>query len=87
MSGRLADPNQSVESRRACEDVTTPTLSITGASMRDAPSTDNRVVTNGCGSVTSSEASLAICEVDFNCDGAVDFFDHDEFVAAFERPC
>jgi hypothetical protein len=31
--------------------------------------------------------SSAACSVDFNLDGFVDFFDYDEFVAAFELGC
>ncbi len=37
-----------------------------------------------CGSVTSNPATLTICPADFNCDGATDFFDYDDFVVAFE---
>ncbi len=40
-------------------------------------------LTNSCGSVTSSPASLAVCLGNFNCDGAVDFFDYLDFVGAF----
>jgi len=40
--------------------------------------------TNPCGSVNSSQARIAICEPDMNCDGFVDFTDFDQFVTAFE---
>jgi hypothetical protein len=42
------------------------------------------VVTTSCGDVTSRSSSLAICPVDINCDNFVDFFDYDDYVAAFE---
>jgi hypothetical protein len=40
----------------------------------------------GFGGATSPvfESPLNICAADFNCDGAVDFFDYDDFVIAFE---
>ena len=30
---------------------------------------------------------LTICTADFNCDGALGFFDYDAFVVAFEAGC
>ena len=42
------------------------------------------VVTAACGSAASDTARLAVCPADINCDGFLDFFDDDEFVAAFE---
>ncbi|MEK6703959.1 MAG: hypothetical protein AABZ53_17005, partial [Planctomycetota bacterium] len=67
--------------------VTTPTLRITRVALGDAPSNYNWVVTNGCGSATSTDTALVVCAGDFNCEGAFDFFDYDDFVAAFETPC
>lgn len=40
-------------------------------------------LTNSCGSVASSPATLSVCIGNFNCDGAVDFFDYLDFVGAF----
>ncbi len=42
------------------------------------------VVTNACGSVTSSAARIDVCRPEFNCDGFLDFFDYADFVSAFE---
>lgn len=42
------------------------------------------VVSNGCDSLTSDAVRLTVCPADFNCDGALDFFDYDDFVIAFE---
>ena len=42
------------------------------------------VVTNDCGSIICNPARLTICSADFNCDGALDFFDYDDFVIALE---
>ncbi|MEK6702336.1 MAG: hypothetical protein AABZ53_08740 [Planctomycetota bacterium] len=63
--------------------VTTAVLTIANASLADqaAYSCD---VGNLCGSFTTESGSLAICGADFNCDGATDFFDYDDFVVAFE---
>jgi hypothetical protein len=44
-------------------------------------------VSNGCGSVRSSAATVTLCFADFNCDGFQDFFDYDDFVGAFELGC
>ncbi len=40
--------------------------------------------TNACGVSNSVPASLTLCPADVNCDGFLDFFDYDDFVAAFE---
>jgi hypothetical protein len=40
--------------------------------------------TNACGVSTSLPAMLTLCSADVNCDGFLDFFDYDDFVAAFE---
>ncbi len=61
---------------------TTPTVNI--RSIRGLGGNFRCIVTNACGSVNSDEATLTICPADFNCDGALDFFDYDDFVAAFE---
>ena len=41
-------------------------------------------ISNGCGSVTSSNATITLCPADFNCDGFVDFFDFSDFISCFE---
>ncbi len=48
-----------------------------------APRAFRCVVTNACGSVSSTEAVLTICAADFNCDSTVDFFDYLDFVDSF----
>ncbi len=42
------------------------------------------IVTNACGSTISGPVSFSLCPADFNCDGALDFFDYDAFVVCFE---
>jgi hypothetical protein len=37
-----------------------------------------------CGNATSDTATLTFCPADFNCDGFIDFFDYDSYVACFE---
>ncbi|MEK6701376.1 MAG: immunoglobulin domain-containing protein [Planctomycetota bacterium] len=64
--------------------VTTATLTISPATATDIGADYNCVVTNACGSETSSPIALFICAADFDCDGTVDFFDYDSFVVAFE---
>jgi hypothetical protein len=39
---------------------------------------------NACGVTVSAGAALRACAIDFNCDGFVDFFDYDEYVACYE---
>ena len=56
---------------------------IDHVSAGDAGSYDC-VVTNACGTDTSTAAVLSVCGPDFNCDGFLDFFDYDDFVGAFE---
>jgi hypothetical protein len=41
-------------------------------------------VQNVCGTTATSNVTITLCFVDFNCDGFLDFFDYDEFVTAFE---
>lgn len=41
--------------------------------------------TAGCGSVTTSTATLTMCPADFTCDGFIDVFDFFDFVNAFEN--
>lgn len=62
----------------------TATFTIVHASSADAGLYDC-VVTNACASVTSHAAQLKVCASDFNCDGAIDFFDFDDFVVCFEE--
>jgi|GEM_PF-2205791 len=38
-----------------------------------------------CGGTTSNTVTLTVCPADFSCDGFVDGFDYDGFVAAFEE--
>jgi len=63
----------------------TVTLNLTNIGPADAGSYDC-VVTNLCGSVTSTAATLAVnaCPSDFNGDGFVTGEDFDAYVAAFE---
>lgn len=42
------------------------------------------VVTNTCGSESSAGGLLVLCPADFTCDGFVDGFDYDDYVAEFE---
>lgn len=60
----------------------TATLTIAHAMIADAGLYD--CVVTSCGSVTSNSARLRACVSDFNCDGAIDFFDFDDFVVCFE---
>lgn len=39
---------------------------------------------NPCGTTTSAQARVTLCDADFNCDTFVDFTDFDAFVGAFE---
>jgi len=63
--------------------VTTPDLLLNNVRNTDA-GRYACVVTNGCDSASSDEATLTICAPDFNCDGFLDFTDFDGFVTAFE---
>ena len=56
---------------------------VRGAQPEDAGVYDC-VVSSVCGSVTSLGATMTVCPADLNCDNFLDFFDFDEFVAAFE---
>ncbi len=63
------------------------TLTFASAALTDAgrgAGGYSCVVTSPCGSVSSTTWDLAVCAGDFNCDGAVDFFDYDAFVTCFE---
>lgn len=61
----------------------TPTLTLSDINYTDA--TQYRVVvTNSCGTAVGEPSRLAMCRVDFNCDGFLSFADFDEFVSAFE---
>jgi hypothetical protein len=66
----------------------TDTLTISALPGRRLPAaveTRYRLVaTTTCGTTTSNTARLVICAADVNCDGFLDFFDYDTFVAAFE---
>ncbi len=60
----------------------TATLEITGVTPGEA-SRYRCVISNSCGTSTSSAAALTVCAADFNCDGVEDFFDYLDFVDAF----
>ncbi len=60
----------------------TATLSIAFPSSTDSGMYACRV-TNDCNSLLSDSAALLVCEADFNCDSALDFFDYLDFVTAF----
>lgn len=46
------------------------------------------LVTAPCGGGMSGESRVVVCKADFNCDGFLDGFDYDDFVACFEGdPC
>ncbi len=62
---------------------TTPSLALADINYTD--STSYRVIVTGaCGVAISEPSSIAICRVDSNCDGFLDFSDFDDFVTAFE---
>ncbi|MBL8765315.1 MAG: immunoglobulin domain-containing protein [Phycisphaerae bacterium] len=66
--------------------VTTATLTVNPATAADTGTNYNCVVTHGCGSLTSSNATLALhscCPADFNGDTSVDDFDFFDFLNAF----
>ncbi len=46
--------------------------------------TYDAVATSPCGSVTSIQASVSICDADFDCSGFVDTDDFDSFIHSFE---
>lgn len=41
------------------------------------------IVTNSCGTIASTPASLSLCAADFNSDCGIDFFDYLDFVSSF----
>ncbi len=68
---------------------TTPIMTILGVAVGDA-GFYHCVATNGCASKSSNASLVAVynpCAADFNGDGAVDFFDYLDFVAAFSSGC
>jgi len=63
---------------------TTDTLTVSSAAAAAPPGHSFRcVVTNACGSATSSTAALTICRADFNCDGTVNSGDFFGFLTPF----
>lgn len=65
--------------------VNTNTLTVNSLDLTaDNNAVFSCVVSNGCGTLTSSSVTLSVCPGDFNCSGFVDFDDYIEFVAAFE---
>ncbi len=56
---------------------------VVNARATDAGSYDC-VIRSSCTYLITHTATLRVCAADFNCDDAVDFFDYDDFVAAFE---
>jgi hypothetical protein len=69
----------------------TPTLRVVPRAGQTLPAffaTRYRcTATNACGTTASPAALLTVCAADFNCDGFLDFFDYDDFVAGFETGC
>ena len=62
------------------------TLVVSGIDANTAANLRFRcVISNPCGTVASTPASITLCNLDFNCDNFVDFFDFDDFVSAFEN--
>ncbi len=62
---------------------TAATLSLTGVDESHDGMYDC-VISTACGSATSAAARLNVCLAEFNCDGALDYFDYEDFVFAFE---
>ncbi len=63
----------------------TDTLTIASVSEADAgAAVYDCIVTNACGSVTSTPATLTICIGDFNCDGGIDGTDVQSFFNDWE---
>ena len=62
---------------------TAPALHLTGVGAAGEGGYDC-LVSTACGSAVSATATLRVCRPEFNCDGFLDFFDYDDFVAAFE---
>ncbi|MEK6702005.1 MAG: M12 family metallo-peptidase, partial [Planctomycetota bacterium] len=60
-------------------------LTITNADAYDAAGYDCVIWSAACLLNISDRATLHVCASDFNCDGAVDFFDYDEYVNAFQN--
>lgn len=61
----------------------TPTLLVRD-SFPGAATLYDCVISNACGQVTTDAASITLCLADVSCDGFVDIFDYDAFVACFE---
>jgi predicted esterase len=76
-------PNGVVQDLGVVTGALTPTLSIASLDQ-NAQGFFRAVITNACGTINSSPAELIFCPADFNRDGFLDFFDYDDFVAAFE---
>ncbi|MCC6675600.1 MAG: immunoglobulin domain-containing protein [Phycisphaerales bacterium] len=62
---------------------TGPSLTISGATSEDAGEYDC-VVSDACGSTTSSAAVLGVCQIDLNCDTFVDFLDYLEYLNRYD---
>lgn len=62
---------------------TGPVLTISGATLDDAGEYDC-VVSDVCGSTTSSAAELSVCQIDLNCDTFVDFLDYLEYLNRYD---
>ncbi|MEK6700982.1 MAG: immunoglobulin domain-containing protein [Planctomycetota bacterium] len=58
-------------------------LSLAGVTQADVGEY-TCTVANSCGLNRSASVAVTICAADFNADGAIDFFDYDDFVVAFE---
>lgn len=82
--GPLVSTNGLVLATLAGASTPNMTLSLTRGYAHEFVDWRCVVSSSTCGFVISSPASLTVCAADFNCDGAVDFFDYDDFVTAFE---
>ena len=63
--------------------VDTSSLTVFPVGSPDVIGGFNCVVSNSCGSITSSSATLTICAADFNCDSNVDTDDLTDFIACY----
>jgi hypothetical protein len=64
-------------------EATGSTYTISAATVSDA-GVYECVVTNACGTVTSTSAAVTICIGDFNCDGGVDGSDIESFIVTWQ---
>lgn len=72
-----------VEPPAEIADATGSTYTIAAAAASDAGLYEC-IVTNACGTVTSTQAQVTICIGDFNCDGGVDGSDIESFIVTWQ---